>query len=650
MSRRRLLFLGAAGGLGVLFGRQLTTIFTRDPRTAPGDTPNAPHGGGHENHEAAPSPADSAGPKTQVRGAGVTRWSDPATWGGKLPGPGDVATIDSNVLLDINPTVAGVVVDPAGSLTFDPGKSRTLTSRGNVIVRGRLIMRPGKSSVVHKIAISGAKESTFRGGGAIPLPTDAGVWITGSGVLDAIGTSKRGWLRAAGSIAKGTKQVTLASTPTGWRVGDEVVITPTVPVTTKNHHSAYDTATITSISGRTIGLSRTTANPHPAVTVAPGKTFAAEVLNLTRNVRIEGKPGGRTHVFINSRKKQTLKYLAVRHVGPRQGSDGVLGRYGIHFHMVGGHSRGSLVEGSVVRDAGFHAFVPHASDGVTFKDCVSHNTMGDAYWWDPGEGNATRDALYDRCVASLVHDTGNDFRLTGFWLGHGIGNTARGCVAVGVAGRKSAAGFLWPEKPGARGDGSVWGFRDCVAHNNNVNGIFVWQNNDGQSVIDRFTAFHNGKYAIEHGAYRNVYVYKNSVLYGNGIGAAAIHAVSGQVVPLSFDNVVFDGAGRNEYLVSFEKHTAQPDHPTKITGCTFRGYKKSALGLLNKSGQSPDQVDAVNCSFAANEFWLGDGIDPKTVIRVQDSKHGSVALRPKGQPGTYHPEWNASVTDIANFA
>ena len=116
--------------------------------------------------------------------------------------------------------------------------------------------------------------------------------------------------------------------------------------------------------------------------------------------------------------------------------------------MVGNASRGSLVEGCVVREAGHHAFVPHASHGVTFRDCVAHDTMSSAYWWDPGAGNATRDAVLDRCVASNVHTDGTDFRLSAFWLGQGEGNVAIGCVAVGVLGNKNASGFQWPEDAG----------------------------------------------------------------------------------------------------------------------------------------------------------------------------------------------------------
>ena len=40
--------------------------------------------------------------------------------------------------------------------------------------------------------------------------------------------------------------------------------------------------------------------------------FACEVLNLTRNVGIEGTPTGRAHVFIVSRRPQAIAHTAIR--------------------------------------------------------------------------------------------------------------------------------------------------------------------------------------------------------------------------------------------------------------------------------------------------------------------------------------------------
>jgi hypothetical protein len=148
-----------------------------------------------------------------------------------------------------------------------------------------------------------------------------------------------------------------------------------------------------------------------------------------------------------------------------------------------------------------------------------------------------------------------------------------------------------------------------------------------------------------------VYQYKNSTLYGNGFAGAHVHAVSGDVAALTFANVVFDGLGKNQHAIVFERHVASPNRPTKVTDCTFKGYTKAAFGFLEEKGKSPDTVDVVGCSFAANEFWLSNQIDPASLIRVQDAKLGTIALRRFDQlPGTYNAKWNARVTPIGKFA
>jgi hypothetical protein len=77
-------------------------------------------------------------------------------------------------------------------------------------------------------------------------------------------------------------------------MGDEIAITPTIsPGSTS--HDAYDVATISATSGRSITVATRTNHPHPAVEISPSRTMYAEVLNLTRNVCIEGhQKAGRT--------------------------------------------------------------------------------------------------------------------------------------------------------------------------------------------------------------------------------------------------------------------------------------------------------------------------------------------------------------------
>jgi hypothetical protein len=403
---------------------------------------------------------------------------------------------------------------------------------------------------------------------------------------------------------------------------------------------------IAAIEGRTVHLEAPLTLDHPEVAVGRGQTFAAEVLNLTRNVQIEGTPTGRSHVFIRSDHPQSLESVSVRYMGPRRSDrfeDFVLGRYGVHLHMCGEGSRGSKVADVVVRDTGSHAFVAHNSHGVSFRRCVSHTTQEIPYWWDDEGDSRSNDTLYDRCVASAATSDDVAFRLSGFFMGGGLGNVARGCVAVGVGGSRDASGFFWP---GARSEG-VWTFEDCVAHNCRENGIFAWQNTDTLHVISTFVAYHNGGFGIEHGAYRNPYRYQNSVLYGNREGGINVIALSKDHPQLTFANILVDQAGMAPYCVQTSRHPVPGLAPGLFTGCEFRGYTDSALAFLaDRPTTEPEVFDVLDCTFSGNEFWLDSNIPPDSLIRVRDPRHGSLDLRRADQEGTFDQAWNARVETV----
>ena len=167
-----------------------------------------------------------------------------------------------------------------------------------------------------------------------------------------------------------------------------------------------------------------------------GHRLSAEVFNLTRNVVIGGTRRGRAHVMFMHASQQRISHVRIEHVGPRQADKKtgkpfpVPGRYGLHFHHCGKSSRGTLAEGIVIAHSGNRAFVPHASHGITLRDCVAYDVGQHAYWWDPDDrstngANASKDTLYDHCAAFKIspkttRDRGPaEYRLSSFFLGQG---------------------------------------------------------------------------------------------------------------------------------------------------------------------------------------------------------------------------------------
>jgi hypothetical protein len=271
--------------------------------------------------------------------------------------------------------------------------------------------------------------------------------------------------------------------------------------------------------------------------------------------------------------------------------------------MCDNGSRGSKVRGTVIRDCGSHAFVPHTSHGVAFRDCIAFGINEDAFWWDGGE--RTDDTSWIHCLAANLVPIPDfrGYRLAGFNLGVGTNNRLVGSVVVGNQGNKSAGGFSWPEKGGS----GLWLFQNCVAHNNKAAGIFVWQNNAGNHVIEDYVAYRNGL-GIWHGAYNNLYDYERCVTFENDIGLR-VEAVSKIATPsagpLRWNESLFaDG-------VKFGHHNLPPGTPA-----LFVDSPCASVLVDERRSQAGGAYDFVGTGLEPSN-WQVTTMHPSSVYRVQ---------------------------------
>ncbi len=514
-------------------------------------------------------------------GAGLVRSISSAVG---LGGRADVWQIRGTVRLDTHTVRAG------RTLRFNPNLSTTLVMRGNLVVRGTLEMRPGPG-VTHTLRFEGIDEDDFVGGGMVVLGSDVGLWVVGAGRLNIRGDRRAGWNRTG-------------SDPT-WRRNHEILTTP---------FAAGDVATFAPLSG-----------PLEEVSAPDGRVFTQEALNLTRTVRIEGTPGGRTHIFIHSSAPQSIRWAEIRYVGPRRGSgDGIFvpGRYGLHFHMCGKGSVGSKVTGVVIRDCGSHAFVPHLSDGVTFSDCIAFGVNEDAYWWDnPDRSN---DIQYRHCMAAKLVPIpiNRGYRLAGFNLGLGSGLVTNDCVVAGNRGNDAASGFIWPKQTNSSSN-LVWSMTNCVAHNNKWSGIYFWHNDTSQHTVTDFTSFYN-RIGFEHGSYWNLLHVDGLLTFSNNVGVV-MHSVSATE---PHDQLAYRGARVYDGL-------AVANHVVSTTGvATFYGSLISRVSVEESNGQ-PSRYDFVNCTndgtgtLEPADFTVRNMV-PGSAYRVQRADWTAFQVNPNG--------------------
>jgi hypothetical protein len=513
------------------------------------------------------------------------------------------AAAADRVLTDGENFPSGFTVPAGQTWEFNPSADTHVTSSGNVVVLGTLRMRPAAANHEHLLQFTNVDESKFIGGGMrhADAPNDIGLWVEGAGVLDISGSPVTPWSYEWES---------------DWSSEDDIVAAPNTP----GQYSNF-----------------TQVNSAAGVPAANSLGYKAELLNLSRNVRIEGTPGGRSHILINSpdaTAPQTIKYAAIRYMAPWFNGDHITGRYGLHFHHNRDGSRGSIVEGVVVRDTGNHAFVPHASHGVTLTNTIAYDVTSEAYWWDEStaelcgdnEGcNETFDLVYDSIVAAKVKpNPARQHESSAIQLGAGERMTITGSVVVGMLDSgQNVSAYHWPSK-----DRGIWVFVDNLAHNNESHGIFVWQNTTGEEdenhLIDGFTAYYNGGAAIDHGAYGNSYVYRNLTLLQNAQdpdlggeqnGAIHSHALgkhsftsSGQGAT---DTQEWSGVETGGAKLLVFGHNTPLEKPVRFLFCDFSEI------VMTEGGNNAGGYDFIECDLNLDDFDRSN-VHPGTVVRVQD--------------------------------
>ncbi|WP_127127404.1 PA14 domain-containing protein [Pseudoflavitalea rhizosphaerae] len=547
-------------------------------------------------------------------------WSSPATWGGRLPDEQDIVQVLAGhiIVFDMEEAqVGGLYVKEGAALIFDADKSAVMTSTANVIVEGRWQMHPSSASVEHVLRFTGIDEAKFVGGGMDVVREDIGLWVMGAGRLELEGSYQFPWTRSTGAIPAGASSINVEGA-VNWKKGDLICIAPTgSPADGNAMATGFQERIISNVDGKRVSLTEALAHAHPKV----ADTWTAEIMNMERNVRIEGTAQGRAHLFIRSTAIQKIMYTAFRYMGPRLNKGGnettelVPGRYAMHFHHCKDGSRGSIVEGCVIRDCGNHSYVPHISHGISFLSNIAYNVLETAFWWDPGD--PTHDVLYDSNLVARCHflqgalnmnaENAPTFSSSGFALNTGDGNICINNVVVsgGQGDYADGGAYNWE----AVINEGVWVFRNNIAHNCD-NGLRVWQNSTRNHVIEDFFAYYNGV-GVFHGAYANSYTYNGGRLYGN---AFIIKAASTNSNRVRVENIEVDGAGLIDHGVEVIHSPLAGDRPVLLRNVAIKGCRRNAL--VDSAAPEVHSVDIVHCNIEGNILLHPDAAQGET-IRVQ---------------------------------
>jgi len=189
-------------------------------------------------------------------------------------------------------------------------------------------------------------------------------------------TMNRTWVKLGETAKKGDAAVTLAEIVAGWRPGDRVIVTAT-----SNHDGVKQRHTEERMIGSIAGTKITLDAPLEFEHLGTGD-YRGEVANLSRNVVVESADpaAARGHTMYHRDSAGAISYAEFRHLG----KEGVLGRYSLHFHLVGETMRGSSVVGASIWDSGNRWITIHGTNYLVVRDCVGYQSVGHGFFLEDG--------------------------------------------------------------------------------------------------------------------------------------------------------------------------------------------------------------------------------------------------------------------------
>ncbi len=332
-------------------------------------------------------------------------WSDAATWaGGKVPEAGARVHVRPGhvVVYDVKSETPIRAVYVAGTLTFAADKDTRLDVGVLKIEAGDEPTEGGFDCDAHieELPAGAVRPALLVGTSEKPIGAkhtalirlvpfegqdkqSCPAIVCCGGRMEFHGAPLgRTWVKLGATSKKRDAAVTLSEAVTGWRIGDRVIITAT--------HLGRDNGggtdlleteerTVTAIddAGEKLMLNEPLKREH----LGEGD-FRGEVANLSRNVIVESaNPDGiRGHTMYHRGSAGSISYAEFRHLGKKD----VLGRYALHFHLVGNTMRGSSVIGASIHNSHNRWLTIHGTNYLVVRDCVGYRSIGHGYFLEDG--------------------------------------------------------------------------------------------------------------------------------------------------------------------------------------------------------------------------------------------------------------------------
>jgi hypothetical protein len=347
----------------------------------------------------AAEPAKSTAPL--IRSAKGGPWSAAATWeGGKVPSAGVKVQVrfGHTVVYDVKSDDVIRSIHLAGVLKFATDKD-TLLNVGLIKIQpGDDTSEEGFDCDAHApevppdqlraaLEIGTPNQPVTAGHKAVIRlhlvngmdPQSCPAIVCCGGRMDIHGAPmNRTWVKLGTTAKKGDATITLGEAVTGWRVGDKLIVTGTKDPDFSRSWQTEERV-IREIADTTLTLDAPLEYEH----LGTGE-YRGEVANLSRNVVIESASpdatASRGHTMYHRNSAGSISYAEFRHLG----KEGVLGRYALHYHLVGDTMRGSYVIGASIWDSKNRWLTIHGTNYLVARDNVGYKSVGHGFFMEDG--------------------------------------------------------------------------------------------------------------------------------------------------------------------------------------------------------------------------------------------------------------------------
>lgn len=498
---------------------------------------------------------------TVIRSQQSGPWSDAMTWEQQqLPQAGQSVQIrpGHTVIYDVNSTAVIRALHIGGRLEFSRDVSTRLECGLIKIQAGEDVSEIGFDCEAHLVppAAGTVRAALMVGSTTQPIPstqqavirlhhvegmdpTSAPAIVCCAGQMEFHGTPlDRTWVKLDRTAEEGDDHVILVSATSTWKIGDRIVVTGTrrdnagnervtgsvieAPFSEERFIKAVEQipASKQQAARTLLRLDRPLQREHFAE-----DRFRAEVANLTRNVVIESaNPAGiRGHTMYHNHSQGSISYAEFRHLGKRE----TLGRYSLHFHLIGDSMRGSSVIGASIWDSHNRWLTIHGTNYLVVRDCVGYKSIGHGFFLEDGteinnllDGNLAIMALAGKPhLRQVVPFDNNDG--AGFWWANCrnafLNNVAAECDEYGYRFEMKRTPDFDPVLPIQQPDGSFKGedtrlitfirFDNNEAHLQRLFGMNL-RGIDRPKGPDDFGIFGDEVAKVPHD-YRNLFVIRN---------------------------------------------------------------------------------------------------------------------------------------------